>query len=324
MAVYTQVSDEEMSAFVEGQYDIGTLVSAKGIAEGVENSNFLIRTTQDSFILTLYEKRVRPEDLPFFIGLMDHLAAKSFPAPRPIHGRDGQALRELNGRPAAVCSFLEGMSTSRPRPMHCGRLGEVLARFHQTSADFTMTRRNGLTLPDWRPLYEKSAARASEVDPSMNEVIEGELDYLEANWPSPDALPVGTCHADMFPDNVFFMGEELSGVIDFYFACTDFLTYDVAVCLNAWCFERDLSFNATKARQLLTQYRKGRTMSAAEIEALPLMARGSALRFLLTRLFDWLNTPEGALVRPHDPLEYLARLRFHQQVSGPGAFGIDP
>lgn len=324
MAVYTLVSDEEMAAFVEGEYDIGTLVSAKGIAEGVENSNYLIRTSEDSYILTLYEKRVREEDLPFFVGLMTHLAEKEYPAPRPIHGRDGSALRRLNDRPAAICSFLEGMSTSRPRPGHCAELGGALAAFHQASADFAMIRRNGLTLPDWRPLYEKSAARASEVDPSLNQIIEGELDYLEANWPAEDALPVGTCHADMFPDNVFFIGDTLSGVIDFYFACTDFLAYDIAVCLNAWCFERDFSFNATKARQMLNRYRKGRAMAAHEVEALPLMARGSALRFLLTRLYDWLNTPEGALVRPHDPMEYLARLRFHQQVSGPGAYGLDP
>lgn len=320
MAVYTDVSDEEMTAFV-ADYGIGDLVSAKGIAEGVENSNYLIRTTEDTFILTLYEKRVNPDDLPFFINLMHHLAAKGIKCPSPIEMPDGTALRELNGRPAAVTSFLEGMWTRRIRPVHCAQLGGALAQFHLAGADFDMTRRNGLTLPDWRPLFEQSEERAHEVHADMAPLIRDELDFLEANWPKD--LPVGVCHADMFPDNVFFIGETLSGVIDFYFACTDFLAYDVAICMNAWCFERDRSFNVTKTRGLLSNYDTGRPLSDAEYEALPVLARGSALRFLLTRLYDWLNCPPGALVRPHDPMEYFDKLRFHRGVSGPEAYGLD-
>lgn len=320
MAVYTDVTDEEMSAFVAG-YDIGELVSAKGIAEGVENSNYLIRTTQDTYILTLYEKRVRPEDLPFFIGLMNHLAEKGIPCPRPIEMPDGTTLRELNGRPAAVTSFLEGMWTRRIRPQHCAELGTALARFHTAGADFAMTRRNGLTLSDWRPLFEMSEARAHEVHPDMASLIRDELDFLEANWPA--GLPVGVCHADLFPDNVFFIGDRLSGLIDFYFACTDYLAYDVSVCLNAWCFERDRSFNVTKARALLSAYTDGRALDGSELAAMPVLARGSALRFLLTRLYDWLNCPAGALVRPHDPMEYFDKLRFHRGVTGPASYGLD-
>jgi homoserine kinase type II len=320
MAVYTDVSDEDMSAFI-AQYGIGDLVSAKGIAEGVENSNYLIRTTQDTFILTLYEKRVKREDLPFFIGLMNHLAEKGLPCPRPIEMPDGTALRDLNDRPAAVTSFLEGMWARRIRKEHCAQLGAALADLHAAGADFPMQRRNGLTLGDWRPLFEKSEARAHEVHEDMAPLIRAELDFLEANWPKD--LPIGVCHADMFPDNVFFIGDRLSGVIDFYFACTDFLAYDLAICLNAWCFERDRSFNVTKARALLSNYAQNRPLTTAEIEALPILARGSAMRFLLTRLYDWLNCPPGALVRPHDPMDYFDRLRFHQGVSSASAYGFD-
>lgn len=320
MAVYTEVSDDEMAAFVAG-YGIGDLVSAKGIAEGVENSNYLIRTTENTFILTLYEKRVNREDLPFFIGLMNHLAEKGIPCPQPIEMADGTVLRELAGRPAAITSFLEGMWPRKIRPVHCAELGTALAGFHTGGADFSMTRRNGLTLPDWRPLFEQSEARAHEVHADIGPMIRDELDFLEANWPK--RLPIGVCHADLFPNNVFFIGETLSGLIDFYFACTDSLAYDVAICMNAWCFERDCSFNVTKARALLSAYHASRSLTAEEVAALPILARGSALRFLLTRLYDWLNCPQGALVQPLDPMDYVHRLRFHRSVDSPAAYGWD-
>ena len=319
MAVYTDVSDEEMAAFVEG-YGIGSLISAKGIAEGVENSNYLIRTTQGPFILTLYEKRVNPDDLPFFIGLMNHLATKNIPCPQPIRMPDGTALRTLCGRPAAITSFLDGMWTRRIQRGHCGQVGAALAKLHLAGADFEMTRTNALTLPDWRPLYNQSATRAAEVHEDLPQVIGSELDHLEAIWPTD--LPKGVCHADLFPDNVFFIQSELSGLIDFYFACTDALVYDLAICLNAWCFERDGAFNITKARDLLSGYAAVRPLSQREVDALPIMARGSALRFLLTRLYDWLNCPPGALVRPHDPMEYFGKLKFHRGVAGPASYGL--
>ena len=321
MAVYTEVSDEEMAAFL-AEYDIGELVSAKGIAEGVENSNYLIRTTRDLFILTLYEKRVRAEDLPFFLGLLDHLAARGIPCPSPIHGRDGHALRTLCGRPAAITSFLEGMWTRRIRPVHCAELGRALAHLHRAGSDFGIRRANALGPDGWPPLFEMSAERADEIDPALRPLIENELAAVEAHWPQ--GLPEGVIHADLFPDNVFFLGDKLSGLIDFYFACNDYFAYDVAVCLNAWCFERDRSFNVTKARQFLHAYASVRDVSRAEIEALPMLCRGAALRFLLTRLYDWLNCPEGALVQPKDPIEYAAYLGFHRQVDGPGAYGLEP
>jgi homoserine kinase type II len=319
MAVYTDVSDDELRAFTAA-YDLGEVVSCKGIAEGVENSNFLLRTERGTFILTLYEKRVARADLPFFIGLMDHLAREGLPCPTPVRARDGEALRELCFRPAAIVTFLDGMWPRRIQPFHCAGVGGALARFHAAGAAFPMTRPNDLSVAGWRRLFEACRERAHEVRPDLAEELGAELDEIERSWPRD--LPRGVIHADLFPDNVFFRGEAVSGLIDFYFACTDFLAYDVAICLNAWCFEADGAFNVTKARLLLGAYRSGRGVSEAELQALPLLARGGALRFLLTRLYDWLNHPEGALVRPKDPIEYLKKLRFHRGVAGPGAYGL--
>ncbi len=322
MAVYTEVSDEELVAFVDG-YDIGEVVSCKGIAEGIENTNYLIRTRGGTFILTLYEKRVKAEDLPFFLGLMDHLAGKGIPCPTPLRSRDGDLFRPLCGRPAALVTFLDGMWPRRIKPEHCAGLGAALAHLHLAGADFYLSRPNDLSVASWRPLLEASLAHADEVASGLGEELERELSELESAWSATEGLPRGVVHADLFPDNVFFVGEMLSGLIDFYFACNDVFAYDLAICLNAWCFEGDRSFNITKAHRLLTSYRKVRDFSGDELAALPLMARGSALRFLLTRLYDWMNTPQGALVTPKDPLEYLAKLRFHQGVRGPAAYGLE-
>jgi homoserine kinase type II len=320
MAVYTDVPDDELSAFV-ALYDIGEVLSCKGIAEGVENSNFLMTTERGNFILTLYEKRVAPRDLPFFIALMEHLAQHGLACPTPVRGRDGVALRELCGRPAAIVTFLAGLWPRRIQPFHAAGVGGALADLHRAGAAFAMTRQNDLSVGGWRRLFEACRDRAGEVQRGLAKELERELAELETAWPRD--LPAGVIHADLFPDNVFFRGREVSGLIDFYFACTDFLAYDLAVCLNAWCFESDGSLNVTKARLLLDNYRRARPLSAAELTALPLLARGSALRFLLTRLFDWLNQPAGALVRPKDPLEYLKKLRFHRGIGDPRGYGID-
>lgn len=320
MAVYTEVSDEDLEGFVAA-YDIGRVVSCKGIAEGVENTNYLLQTETGNFILTLYEKRVDRRDLPFFIALMDHLAAKGLACPTPVHGRDGIALRELCGRPACIVTFLKGMWPRRIALQHCGPLGAAMAEMHLAGADFPMARRNSLSVDSWRPLLAASADRADEVRPGLAELLDAELHFLEARWPGD--LPTGVIHADLFPDNVFFLDDGVSGIIDFYFACTDALAYDIAICLNAWCFEPDGSFNATKARHMLAAYRRVRPITPRELEMLPLLARGSAMRFLLTRLYDWLNTPPNALVKRKDPLEYLHKLRFHQGIAGPGDYGLE-
>ena len=320
MAVYTDITDEELADFVSG-YDIGTVRSCKGIAEGIENSNYLLTTTSDTYILTLYEKRVDAADLPFFLGLMQHLAAKGVASPTPVPNRNSDVLGTLCNRPAAIVTFLDGLWPRRPTPEHCAELGRALAEMHLAGSDFEIKRANALTVADWRPLYESCAGHADEVHSGLGARIEAELDYLEGHWP--DDLPEGVIHADLFPDNVFFKDGKLSGLIDFYFACNDHLAYDLAICLNAWCFEADHSFNVTKARRMLTAYRSVRELSDAELATLPVLARGSALRFLLTRLYDWVNTPKDALVTPKDPLEYLDKLNFHQSVPGVGAYGLE-
>ena len=318
MAVYTEIGDDELRAFIAA-YDIGDVLSCKGIAEGVENSNYLLATERGSFILTLYEKRVAPADLPFFIALMDHLAHQGVACPTPVRARDGGALRELCGRPAAIVTFLNGMWPRRIEPYHCAGVGAALARLHRAGEGFAMTRTNDLGLAGWHRLYVATGGRADEVTPGLAAELGDELDRFEAGWPQ--GLPTGVIHADLFPDNVFFRDRALTGLIDFYFACTDAFAYDLAICINAWCFEPDGDFNVTKARLLVGHYQAERPLSADELAALPLLARGSALRFLLTRLYDWLNQTAGALVRPKDPLECLRELLFHRTVTDASIYG---
>jgi homoserine kinase type II len=320
MAVYTDVAAEDLTAFLTG-YDIGELLSYKGIAEGVENSNFLVHTSRGYFILTLYERRVAAKDLPFFLGLMEHLHARGITCPQPVKNRNGEVLGKVADRPAAVITFLDGMWIRRPLPAHCAALGEALAKLHLAGLDFPRKRANALSVEGWRRLYDNCCARANEVQRNLQELLEKELANLERAWPK--NLPQGVIHADLFPDNVFFLGAKLSGLIDFYFACTDALAYDVAICLNAWCFESDHSYNVTKGKSLLAAYAAVRPLSVEERDALPLLARGAALRFLLTRLVDWFDVPPGALVRPKDPIEYYRKLRFHQAVKSVRDYGID-
>jgi homoserine kinase type II len=320
MAVYTEVGDEELQSFI-ASYRLGALISYKGIAEGVENTNYLVTTEHGRFILTLYEKRVARDELPFFLELMEHLAAGGIICPTPVRDMHGHNLNEIAGRPAALVTFLEGVWIRRPRPEHCAAVGEALARLHLAGKSFAMQRPNALGLKDWRPLFNRFQARADEISTGLGPTIASELTFLEQAWPG--HLETGVIHADLFQDNVFFLNNRLSGLIDFYFACNDALAYDVAVCLNAWCFEPDHSFNITKGRALLKAYDGVRPMAADERQALPVLARGAALRFLLTRAYDWINTPANAFVRRKDPLEFLRRLRFHQAVRHAGEYGLE-
>ena len=320
MAVYTDVSAEDLAKFL-ADYDLGELLSYKGIAEGVENSNFIVHTRRGYFILTLYEKRVAASDLPFFLALMEHLASRGLTCPQPVRNKAGNAAGTLAGRPAAIVTFLEGMWLRRCSPSHCAAVGAALAQLHVAGADFPMQRKNALSVEGWRTLYSGVSRKGDVLQPGLCDTIATELSLLERTWPRD--LPQGVIHADLFPDNVFFLGDKLSGLIDFYFACTDTLAYDVAVCLNAWCFEPDHSYNVTKGRNMLQAYARVRPLSRQEWAALPLLARGAAMRFLLTRLVDWLDVPPGALVRPKDPLEYFRKLRFHQAVASVRDYGID-
>lgn len=321
MAVYTEVTDDDLAPLI-AEYGLGELLSYKGIAEGVENTNFLVNTTTGTFILTLYERRVNPADLPFFLGLLEHLNKRGISCPQPVRNRNGDVLSQISGRTAAIVTFLEGVWPRRPRTAHCAAVGSALAELHIAGQSFPMVRENALGLTGWHELYDRFSSRADEIAPGLKTLIDYELAYLDRAWPK--RLPSGVIHADLFPDNVFFVGETLSGLIDFYFACNDAWAYDLAICLNAWCFEMTGEFNVTKGRALLDAYHAARPLSAAEIAALPALARGAALRFMLTRLVDWLDTPPGALVKKLDPLEYLKKLRFHQQAAGLGDYGWRP
>ena len=319
MAVYTDVSFEDLEALL-AQYDIGAPLSFKGIAEGVENSNFFLRTDRGAFILTLYEKRVREADLPFFLGLMEHLASRGIACPLPVRRLDGAQSAMLNGRPAALLTFLNGLSLRRPEAEHCAAAGAALAALHEAGRGFPLSRPNALGVSGWRELAGAVAARADSVQSGLRTLIESSLAALEKEWPRD--LPVGVIHADLFPDNVLFMNNEVSGLIDFYFACNDAYAYDLAVLLNAWCFEQDGAYNITKGKAQIAAYRRHRQLSDGEIAALPVLARGAALRFLLTRLYDLLNHDPTALVRPKDPRDFAKRLRFHLKVKNAAEYGL--
>ncbi len=305
MAVYTSVDEYDLTTLL-ADFDLGQAISCKGIAEGVENSNFLLETERGRFILTLYERRVRAHELPYFLGLMRWLAAAGFPCPTPMADRTGAMLKTVRGRPAALVSFLSGVSVQHPAPEHCREAGVGLARLHLAGQGFSGERENALGQAAWRALFDGLEAAADGLRAGLAFDISADLAALEAAWPMD--LPCGSIHADFFPDNVFFIAERFCAAIDFYFACTDALAYDLAVSLNAWTFEPDGRFKPSCAAAMIAGYESVRALSAGERAALPTLARGAAMRFFLTRLADWGATPPGALVRPKDPMEYEARL----------------
>jgi homoserine kinase type II len=309
MAVYTDVSDQDLEAFLGG-FALGRPVAFKGIAEGVENSNYLLETELGRYILTLFERRVRPDDLPYFLDLMTFLADRGYPCARPIADRKGAVLNTLAGRPAVVVAFLPGLSARRPSVAQCRQAGVGLGWLHRAGADFARRRVNPLGLEAWRNVASNLSDRAEALKPGLAKLVAADLEALQRTWPRD--LPQGVVHADWFPDNVFFNGGAFAGAIDFYFAADDLLAYDIGVALNAWCFEADGSFNVTASAALISGYESRRTLSAAERDALPVLARGAAMRFFLTRLADWGDERAGALVRPKDPLEYERKLAIHR------------
>ena len=318
MAVYTDINDEEL-ALLLADYDIGVALAFKGMAEGVENSNFLLETTGGRYFLTVYEKRMREEELPFFLDLMRWLAQHSFPSAAPLADRKGETIKRVRGKPAAIVEFLPGLSVRRPTADHCREAGQGLARLHLAAQGFPGTRANDLGQAAWAPLFATLGEAADGLKPGLAATISRDLDRLAAAWPQ--GLPTGVIHADYFPDNVFFTAGKFAGAIDFYFACIDALAYDVAVALNAWCFEADGSFNITSARALVGGYESLRPLSGPERQALPALAHGAAMRFFLTRLEAWGATPAGALVRPKDPLEYERKLAVHRAAPDLVLFG---
>ncbi|SCW40453.1 homoserine kinase [Sphingobium faniae] len=317
MAVYTHVPAEEIDAFLT-RYDAGRLVSAKGIAEGVENSNYLLETTGANgeghrYILTLYEKRVDEADLPFFMDLLDHLGARGMPVPRFIPARDGTRLQQLAGRAACLIEFLTGISVTEPTVAQSRAAGAALGAMHRAAEGFTGERRNALNLPGWHDLAAKCGDDFDRIAPGLGARVADELAFLDAHWPAD--LPRAVIHGDLFPDNVLMLGDEVTGLIDFYFSCTDIRAYDLAVTHSAWVFSHDGAiWHGDRAAALGTGYAQTHGLSQAERAAFPILCRGAALRFLLTRAYDWINTPADALVTRKDPLAFLRRLDFYAKA----------
>lgn len=317
MAVYTPVARAELEAFLRA-YDLGALIEHRGVEQGVENSNFIVMASHGRFVLTLFEKRVAEADLPFFAAAMAHVAARGVPAPAPVADRTGRIFARLNGRPAALFSFLDGRQRMAPSIADCAAMGALNARLHIAASGFAPTRRNALSVAGWRALAAQCRTRADEAAPGLAALIDEELAFVEANWPA--RAPSGLIHADLFPDNVFFSGEAVSGVIDFYFACTDLFVYDLALTLNAWAAP-GRPWNGDAARALIAGYQSARPLTGPERAALPVCLRGASLRILLTRLHDWIHRVDGALVAVKDPLEYRDLLLFHRAGGAENLFG---
>jgi len=314
MAVYTKLSKNELIEFFS-KYNLGKLLNYQGIKEGIENTNYFIQTENGEYILTLYEKRVEEKDLPFFIGLMKNLFDKKFPCPEPIINKNGNYISEISKKKAAVISFLKGTSKKKLDPNDCYEIGFNTAKLHSITKDLSGKRENKLSIISWRKIYNKVKKDCSLIHPDLNEVVEKNLEEIERNWPK--NLPSGIIHADLFTDNIFFKNKKISGIIDYYFSCNDFYAFEIAICLNALCFEgknENLSFNVTKAKKFIEGYSNIRKLSEIEKKSLKILCQGAAIRFLLTRVFDYLNLTEGAIVKIKDPVEYLKRLEFHNSV----------
>ena len=314
MAVYTKLSKNELIDFFS-KYNLGKLINYNEIKEGIENTNYSIQTEKGKFILTLYEKRVEEKDLPFFIALMKNLFDKNFPSPEPIINRNGNYISEVLKKKAAVVTFLDGSSKKILSPLDCFEVGVNAAKLHLITKDLKIKRENKLSVNSWREMYNKVKNDCSQIDKNLPSIIEKNLQRIEVTWPK--NIPSGIIHADLFPDNIFFKDNKLSGIIDYYFSCYDFYAFEIAICLNALCFEgfkENLSFNVTKAKKFIDGYSSIRKLTDEEKKSLKVLCQGAALRFLLTRVFDYLNLTEGAIVTVKDPIEYLKRLEFHNNV----------
>jgi len=312
MAVYTPITKEKLSSFLEN-YNIGSLENFKGVLEGVENTNYKIITSQDTFILTIFEKRVKKQDLPFFIELQNHLSKKNIKCPSPIHNRNGQYINIIEDKPCVLMSFLEGKKINNDTSYHCHQIGELAAKIHLHSKDFTLTRNNGLHQKHWEDIFNKCQNIKENRYNKLNQIIEQELQYLDKNWPR--NLPTGIIHGDIFPDNVFFIDNNISGLIDFYFSCNDFYAYDLAITTNAWCFDKKESFKKENFDSFLKGYQQHVSMSNDEKNHFNTLLRGAAMRILVTRLYDQLYHPVGAMVVPKDPFEFFNILKWHQNNS---------
>ena len=310
MAVFTPIDKIALESLLDN-YDIGEIIHFEGILEGIDNTNFKILTTKNHYILTIFEKRIQKKDLPFFINLQNHLAKKKFLNPKPIKNKDGEYINKIMDKPCVIMSFLKGSKTTKISTSHCSQVGKQLAILHKLTNDFSLSRQNGLHQKYWISSFEKFKNHKENTYQYLFGSIEKELDFLNHHWPKD--LPIGVIHADVFQDNVFFINNVFSGMIDFYFACNDFFAYELAICINAWCFEDNNEINNDKLTTLVDGYQKQRKLTTKEVKALPILLRGATMRILLTRLHDQIYHPKGAFVQPKDPMEFYKILEFHQK-----------
>ena len=314
MAVYTKLNQNKIEEILSN-YNLGKLDSFEGIKEGIENTNYFLLVNQKKFILTIYEKRVKSEDLPFFSTLMSSLNKASFKCPIPIKNNRNETITNYSGKKLMIVSFLEGKAKQNLSPINCNIVGVEVAKMHEITKNFKFERQNGLSIKSWRNLFDTVKEKCSNIHADLPKLIEENLKNVEEKWPR--NLPSGIIHADLFHDNIFFINDKFNGIIDFYFSCNDFYAFEIAICFNALCFDgpkNNLSFNVTKAKNFIDGYNQIRKISNEEKESIKVLSQGAALRFLLTRVFDSLNTVEGAMVKVKDPMEYLKRLEFHKNA----------
>jgi homoserine kinase type II len=311
MAVYTKLEHQEVRQFLE-QYNINNFKDYKGITEGVENTNYLIKTSEQDYILTIYEKRVDENDLPFFIKLLSYLSENKFPCPKPIANKNNEKINRIKNKNAALVTFLNGQSKNKITSEECFEIGKITAQLHEITKKFDINRKNNLSIENWESIFEKTIKQKIDLDESIIKKTKNYLNFLKDKWPK--NLPQGIIHADLFPDNIFFRNNKVSGIIDFYFACNDFFAYEIAICINSLCFDNNSTFNMTKAKNLIDGYTSIRTLSEDEKKYLPILSMGAAMRFFLTRLYDFYHTDNKADVKIKDPFEYLKKIEFHSTI----------
>lgn len=311
MAVYTKLEHQEVRQFLE-QYNINNFKDYKGITEGVENTNYLIKTSEQDYILTIYEKRVDENDLPFFIKLLSYLSENKFPCPKPIANKNNEKINRIKNKNAALVTFLNGQSKNKITSEECFEIGKITAQLHEITKKFDINRKNNLSIENWESIFEKTIKQKIDLDESIIKKTKNYLNFLKDKWPK--NLPQGIIHADLFPDNIFFTNNKVSGIIDFYFACNDFFAYEIAICINSLCFDNNSTFNMTKAKNLIDGYTSIRTLSEDEKKYLPILSMGAAMRFFLTRLYDFYHTDNKADVKIKDPFEYFKKIEFHSSI----------
>lgn len=311
MAVYTKLAHQEVEQFLE-QYNINNFKDYKGITEGVENTNYFINTLEQDYILTIYEKRVDENDLPFFINLLSNLSENKFPCPKPIANKNNEKINKIKNKNAALVTFLNGQSKNKITSEECFEIGKITAQLHEITKKFNVNRKNNLSIESWQNIFEKTIKQKIDLDETIIKKTKNYLNFLKDNWPK--NLPQGIIHADLFPDNIFFTNNKVSGIIDFYFACNDFFAYEIAICINSICFDNNSTFNMTKAKNLIDGYSSIRTLSEEEKKFLPILSMGAAMRFFLTRLHDFYHTDNKADVKIKDPFEYFKKIEFHSTI----------